>query len=303
MNRAIKRTPAETNRSLRRRAFIATAVLALSVGTGRDASAGQGVLAQIKQSHTVTVGVANEQPYSYVTAGGTVKGFVTDTIGAIFKPLGVDRLNPVILDFSGLIPGLLAGRFQVIGAGDYITPARCKTVGFSNPIYASGMGFIVKAGNPVDLHSLADVKASSGSRVASEIGSSEVGDFKTAGIPQSQVRLYSTDQEALSALEAGRVEAVYLPSIEVAQLVVTAKRPDIELATPFRQLTGPDGKPEFSYGGLAFRKADRELIDYVNTRLEQLRTSGELARILESYGLTTDSVPPTSLTASSLCAG
>src|SRR5699024_3899445 len=82
---------------------------------------GGGVLAEIQESGTVTVGFANEKPYAY-EEDGDLKGAAVDIATAVFAELGVDNVEGHLADFGQLIPGLNAKHFDVITAGMAITP-------------------------------------------------------------------------------------------------------------------------------------------------------------------------------------
>ena len=104
------------------------------------------------------MGIANEPPFGYLETDGTVAGEAPTVARAVFERLGVKGLEPVVVEFGSLIPGLKAGRFDVIAAGMYITPARCREVLFSDPSYKIAEAILVPEGNPLDLHSYRDIR-------------------------------------------------------------------------------------------------------------------------------------------------
>src|SRR5258708_33657321 len=61
-------------------------------------------------------------------------------------------------EFSGLIPGLLAGRFDIVGDSIHWTLARSKVVEFCFPTYYYSEWLAVKKGNPLKINSFADMK-------------------------------------------------------------------------------------------------------------------------------------------------
>src|SRR5690606_34180458 len=65
--------------------------------------------------------------------------------------------QPVLTEWGSLIPGLRASRFDLIAAGMYITPERCKQVLFTDPHYQLPDTLLVKTGNPKNLRSYADI--------------------------------------------------------------------------------------------------------------------------------------------------
>src|SRR5262249_22794392 len=153
----------------------------------------------------LTVGIANEKPYGFVDTDGKPTGAIVDIIRAVLEPYGITEIEANVVDFGALIPGINANRFDIIGAGMYIRPARCKAIAFSNPVTRSGGAFLAKKGNPTGVHSLKDVAANSKVTLGTQTGSSQVEEVKQAGIGQDRVVLFAKDTEALAGLQAGRV--------------------------------------------------------------------------------------------------
>ncbi len=54
----------------------------------------------------------------------------------------------MLTEFGSLIPGLQAGRFDIIAAGMFVNPKRCEQVQFSEPTYGIGQAFLVAEGQP-----------------------------------------------------------------------------------------------------------------------------------------------------------
>jgi len=250
----------------------------------------------------LTAGIANEQPYAYIGTDGNVTGANVEILKAVLAPLGISKIETPITDFGSLVPGLAAGRFDLIGAGLFINPARCKVIGYSNPVTRSGGAFIVKAGNPLNLHSLKDVAANDKVRLATQPGSNQVLEAKNSGIATGNVVLFDKDTEAVAALQAGRVEVVYFPDAEVISLVKKTNSPAIERALPFEQIPDAQGKPSWNFHAYGLPKNDPEFTQAFNEQLARLRGSGELLKILQKYGYTDNELPETSVTAEQRCA-
>jgi polar amino acid transport system substrate-binding protein len=253
------------------------------------------------RSQGLTAGIANEQPYAYIGTDGKVTGANVEILQAILAPLGISKIETPITEFGSLVPGLAAGRFDLIGAGLFINTARCKVIGYSNPVTRSGGAFIVKAGNPLNLHSLKDVAANGKARLATQPGSNQVQEAKDSGIATGNVVLFDKDTEALAALEAGRVDVVYFPDAEIIGLVKKANSPSIERALPFNQIPDAEGKPTWNYHAYGLPKNDPEFTQAFNEQLAKLRASGELLKILQKYGYTENELPPADVTAEQRC--
>jgi polar amino acid transport system substrate-binding protein len=253
------------------------------------------------RSQGLTAGIANEQPYAYIGTDGKVTGANVEILQAILAPLGINKIETPITEFGSLVPGLAAGRFDLIGAGLFINTARCKVIGYSNPVTRSGGAFIVKAGNPLNLHSLKDVAANGKARLATQPGSNQVQEAKDSGIATGNVVLFDKDTEALAALEAGRVDVVYFPDAEIIGLLKKANSPTIERALPFNQIPDAEGKPTWNYHAYGLPKNDPEFTQAFNEQLAKLRASGDLLKILQKYGYTENELPPADITAEQRC--
>jgi polar amino acid transport system substrate-binding protein len=114
-------------------------------------------LQRIQRTGEVRIGYANESPFAYTTPDGTVTGESPEIAKKVFAKLGVRQVDAVLTEWGSLIPGLRAGRFDVIAAGMYVTPERCKQVAFANPQYQIQDTLLTLKGNPKNLQSYADV--------------------------------------------------------------------------------------------------------------------------------------------------
>ena len=54
----------------------------------------------------LVVGLANEKPYAYIETDGTVTGAIIEVLRAALKPMGIDKIEANINEFSALVPGL-----------------------------------------------------------------------------------------------------------------------------------------------------------------------------------------------------
>ncbi|HPJ37060.1 MAG TPA: ectoine/hydroxyectoine ABC transporter substrate-binding protein EhuB [Spirochaetota bacterium] len=254
-------------------------------------------LDRMRKEGVVTIGVANEVPYGYKTPDGKVKGEAPEVIKLVMERMGVKKINAVVTEFGSLIPGLKAGRFDIIAAGLYITPKRCRQVAFTNPTYSIGEGFLVKKGNPKNLHSYDDVKNSNNVKLGAVAATVELGYARKAGIPEERIVIFPDNISAVAGVKSGRIDALATTSITVAKLA--EKEPAVEKAVPF---TDPviDGKSVRGYGALAVRKGDRKLLEVLNAHLREVIGSDAHRKAVRQYGFTEENLPG-NVDASSLC--
>ncbi len=145
-------------------ALVMLIALAVVLDHGMGGKTQGGLLARLRKQGFVRVRYADEAPFAYVNPKtGKLTGESPAVLRVVMAKLGIKHLKGVLTNFGSLIPGLEAHRFDIIAAGMYITPARAREVLFSNPTFALGDGFVVRKGNPLDLHTFADAASSAGS--------------------------------------------------------------------------------------------------------------------------------------------
>ena len=127
---------------------IAAAGLALAAAFLATPSSAQGTLEKAKADGYIRVGFANEAPYGFATPDGELTGEAPEVAKAVLAKMGITQVDGVLTEFGSLIPGLKAGRFDIIAAGMYVNPARCNEIAFSEPSYGIGQAILVPAGNP-----------------------------------------------------------------------------------------------------------------------------------------------------------
>jgi len=250
----------------------------------------------------LVVGIHNRTPWAYRDKDNKVVGIHPDVIRAVFAPLGVKDFEFVVSDFGAMIPGLLAGRFDIIASGVAITPPRCEQVLFSEPDVAVGDSLLVKKGNPLKLHSYEDIAKNPKVRLAGGRGSENTKNAIAAGVPESQISLFPNNEAAVSAILADRADVTTLSVPSAIGVIDEQKVEGIERAVPFKGLIKPNGQPAKLYTGTVFPKSSAKLRDAYNAELAKLRASGGLKPIMEKYNFTADE-DAGAITTAQICAG
>ncbi|MFI9603684.1 ectoine/hydroxyectoine ABC transporter substrate-binding protein EhuB [Streptomyces sp. NPDC004069] len=264
-----------------------------------DSGDGKGSkLEQLRKQGYVKVAYANEAPYGF-EEGGQLKGEAPTLHREIFKALGVDELKPTFSEWDGLIPGLQAGKYDVISAGMAIIPERCQKALFSEPEFVSPTAMMVKKGNPKKLTDLASAKAA-GATVGVMSGAVEKGYVTAAGISESGIRTLQKPQDGADAVAQGRVDAFVLTGISLRWLART--NPKVEVTESFVPVV--DGVRQYSPGGAVFRKNDEELRDAFNEQLKKITSDPDrYVQLVGEYGFGKDTIPPADLKTVDLCKG
>ena len=260
----------------------------------------QNTLERALEQGYVLVGFANESPYAFAQPDGTLTGEAVEVARVVFERMGVGEVVGVLTEFGSLIPGLQAGRFDVITAGMFINPTRCEQVAFADPEYSIGEGLIVKSGNPLNLHSYEDIAANLEVKVGTGAGFLEFNYMLDIGVAENQIVTFPDGQTGIAGLQSNRIDAFTATGPALEDLLSKANDSNLELADPF---TDPviDGESVRGYGGAAFRLADTDFRDAFNVELQALKDSGELAEIIGEFGFGEQSLPG-EVTSVGLCA-
>ncbi|MBL0820229.1 ectoine/hydroxyectoine ABC transporter substrate-binding protein EhuB [Klebsiella pneumoniae] len=252
-------------------------------------------LDKLNKTGEISIGYSNEEPFAYADASGKVTGESPEIARIIFKKLGAKKVDSVLTEWGALIPGLHAGRFDVIAAGMYITPERCKQVLFTDPQYQLGDTLLVKPGNPKKLHSYADFAKNHDLRLAVTAGTVELKYARDSGIADDQIIQVPNTTAQLQAVKAGRADAAIGTALTMKDL---AKKGGSSVAATTDFVDDPS---HIGYGALAFRPQDKELRDKVNAELKKWLGSEEHLRTVAPFGFDKSNI--THKTAAEICKG
>jgi octopine/nopaline transport system substrate-binding protein len=251
-----------------------------------------------------TVNIATEgayEPWNFVEAG-QVKGFEVDLAQDLCKRMQV-TCTVVAQDWDGLIPGLNAGKYDVIMASMNITPKRLEVIDFSRPYAVVLHGFAVQKSGPLANlagtgkgYSLSD-DADAAKKVIDEMAvalkgktlGAQTGTVDSAFLQKyfgsvATIREYKTTEQHDLDLTTGRIDAVFTG---IPALMVTIDKSQNALA-----LAGAQFKSDvFGNGiGAGIRKGDPELRAMFDKAIGAAIADGTLQK-LSTQWLKTDVTP------------
>ena len=229
-----------------------------------------------KDWKTVRIGVEGAYPpFSYVTPEGELAGFDIDIAKALVKAMGAD-VKLVAQDWDGIIPALLAKKYDAIIASMSITEERKKKVAFSNKYYNTPAKFICKKGLMAEF-SRANVK---GKKVGVQLATIHDRYLTDNYGKDVEIKRYGTQDEAYLDLTAGRVDMLLADSIALSDGFL--KKPE---GNDY-QFIGPDLSDPKWFGdgaGIAIRKQDTDLVEKFNAAIKQIRADGTYKKIQDKY--------------------
>lgn len=283
----------------------ATAAVSLLIGCTDPLALDDGsTLERARREGSIRIGFADEAPFAYLdTQRNRVTGEAPEVARVVLRRLGIRKVEGVLTEFGSLIPGLQAGRFDLIAASMYILPRRCKRIAFSNPTYAVRQALIVRRGNPLGLHGYEDVARHPQAKLGVVAGAAEREYARALGIPDERIVVFPSAANALAGVEAGRVHAYAATALTVRDLLSKTQVGNtwVERARPFRQPV-INGKPVIGYGGFGFRQSDQDLIEAFNRELGAFIGTEEHLRLIARFGFTEAELPG-KVAAEALCRG
>jgi polar amino acid transport system substrate-binding protein len=235
-------------------------------------------LARIRRTGMVTVGTeAAYPPFEYVEDGKIV-GYGSDLLAEVVKALGV-RVTQLDLPWQGILPGLLAGKFDFVATTVSINAERAKRYAYTLPI-ADGMPWVMKRRNDP----MTKVSDLNGKVVATQLASAAEPVAKAldarlkaaGGTGLRNLRLFTAFPETYVALASREVDAVIQSLPPLAVLV--KKQPNVfSLMAPVNAEAPP------AFVAWVARPEDTDLRDFISGVFRRLRDDGTMYRLQDKW--------------------
>jgi polar amino acid transport system substrate-binding protein len=262
-----------------KRSLLMLALCAASVGAHAEDQ-----LAKVKKAGELVVGTEMQfAPFDFLD-NGQQAGFNKDLFAEIGKEMGV-KVRFIDLPWPSVLPGLDAGKFDMVGGPLTMTKARADRYAFTLPI-ADATDALLKRANDPAIKTSADI---AGKTVGAGKSSAQLDQLKTyiTTLPKApEIREYVDNNQAYADLAAGRISAVANSLKNIAY--VAKQRPE-----QFAVVQPAFGsKVYFAY---CLRKdADsKPLLDAFNDALVKLNKDGRLATLQKKWFGTAMDVPTT----------
>jgi len=227
------------------------------------------LLNTIKARGTLLVGLEGTYPpFNFVnTKTQKLDGFDVDVAKMIASKLGV-KIKFVKTEWSAILAGLSAGKFDIIVNQVGITPQRKQTFDFSVPYVASSPQLILRKNDTADYKSFADLKGK-------KLGVGQGSNYETLAKAQKGVivKSYPGAPEYLSDLVDKRIDAALNDQLMTAYLVKTSHIPIRGGAIV--------GTPKFN--GIPFRKGNPKFKAALDKILETSFKDGQFAKISDKW--------------------
>ncbi len=226
--------------------------------------AGKSIIETIQKQRVIRVGMSTFVPWAMKDKHGNLIGFEIDVAKKLAGDMGV-KIEFVPTAWSGIIPALLTGKFDVIIGGMGITPKRNLKVNFTIPYDYSGMSMVASKALAKGFSSIDDFNKKQVT-IAARLGTTaEQAAHKY--MPNATLRLFENEGQALQELHLGRVHA-FISSAPMPKFHAL-KYPD-KLFVPI--------KDNFTKEpiGFAIKKGDHDALNFLNNWILNMHAQGFL---------------------------
>jgi polar amino acid transport system substrate-binding protein len=207
---------------------------------------------EIKKRGTLIVGLATFVPWAMRSKTGDLIGYEVDVAKKLAEDMGV-KVELVPTAWDGIIPALLAGKFDFIIGGMTITPARNLTVNFTAPYSATGVHVAANKKLAAGFSKIEDFNKADVTLVARR-GSSAAATAQRF-FPKATLRQFDDDAQSILEVVNGRAHA----------LVATVPRPAFAVLDNPDTLFLPFPDPIVKQAdAMAVRKGDPDSLNFLN---------------------------------------
>ena len=253
---------------MRRTATALLAIAAVVAGTS---------LATAKDWKEIRVGTdATYPPFESVDASGAFVGFDIDILNAICEDIGA-KCTFVNQDFDGIIPALLAGKFDVIDSSLSITAEREKQIDFSAMYYNTPPAVVARK----DAGIKGVTKEDLAGKIVGVQSSTTHANYAQQTYTDSTIKLYPSADQFKLDLVNGRLDAVTDDIVVLGDWLKTAPEAQ-ECCT----LVGTVKIVPEIHGlgqGFGVRKEDKDLTALLNKGIADIRANGTYKKINDKY--------------------
>lgn len=234
-----------------------------------------GATQAVSQDKTIKIGTEGAYPpFNNLTSDGKLVGFDIDIANALCEEMQV-KCEFVVNDWDGMIPSLIAGKFDAVIASMSITEERKEKVDFSEKYYNTPPAIAVPKDS--DISEASDAGLSG--RIIGAQSSTTHSNYAEEKLSSADIRLYPTPDEYKLDIANGRVDAVVDDVIVLSEWL---KTDDGACCKLLGTLT-PDPVINGEGAGIAVRKGEDELREMFTTAIAAIRENGKYKEINDKY--------------------
>lgn len=256
---------------------LAVLVAPLWAGDVRQDLIKEGTIEQVIAKNKLRVGFSTFVPWAMKDKKGNYTGYEIEVAKQLAEDMGVDAVF-VPTKWSGIIPALLTGKFDIIIGGMGITPGRNLKVNFSDPYEFSGMSIVANSklaagSSELEAFNKPDVT------IVARIGTTAATAAKKY-LPKAKLRLFDDEGQALQEVLNKRAVA----------MVSSQPFPEFQTLKYSGKLYLPLAGETFTKEpiGFAIRKGDVDFLNFLNNWIRVKNADGWLPERYDYWFTTQD---------------
>ena len=234
-------------------------------------------LAMAKDWKEIQVGTdATYPPFESVDASGNFVGFDIDILNAICEDIGA-KCTYVNQDFDGIIPALLAGKFDVIDSSLSITAEREKSIDFTNKYYNTPAAIVARKDAGIKGVTVDDL---AGKTIGVQSSTTHA-NYAQQTYTKSTIKLYPSADQFKLDLVNGRLDAVNDDIVVLEDWLKNS--PDAQKCC---ELVGTIKLVPKIHGigiGFGVRKENKDLTALLNKGIADILANGTYKKINDKY--------------------
>ncbi|KAF0864182.1 transporter substrate-binding domain-containing protein [Pseudomonas sp. LD120] len=230
------------------------------------------IAASTAQAETLKIATEGAYPpFNYVDSSNQLHGFDVDIANALCEQMKVE-CTIVAQDWEGIIPALLAKKYDAVVASMIATDERKKKIAFTNHYYRTPLSVAVAKDSDIS-DAQTDFKGRSVGAQASSTQAIYAEDhYGPAG---ADVKFYPTLDEANSDLAAGRVDGVIADKFPLLAWAESAGKDCCKIIGDVNGTTAD--------ASIAVRQEDNALRERLNQALDAIVANGTYQKISSRY--------------------
>ncbi|SMB86715.1 amino acid ABC transporter substrate-binding protein, PAAT family [Desulfonispora thiosulfatigenes DSM 11270] len=238
---------------------------------GEETATGDGSWKRVQDAGKIKAGLDDGfPPMGFRNDKGELVGFDIDMGKEITKRTGLE-IEWVPTDWNGIVPSLLAKKFDVIHSGMNMWEERKEAINFAGPYGVASQVILVKKDNNDKIESLEDLKDQV---IGTQLGGTGQQESSKAGFDEKNMKLYNKFPEAFADLDNGRTVAVVVDSFAAPEWLKTGK---------YKKVGQEIGMNKEAVIGIGVRKEDKELRDQLDAVIKEMLEDGTLTKLSNEW--------------------
>ena len=230
---------------------------------GSSEEGGSEEIATAQEGKLIMATNAEFPPYEFYE-GDEIVGIDAEIAAAVAEELGLE-LQIEDMAFDAIITAVTSGKADIGAAGMTVTPDREENVSFTDTYAEASQVVIVPEGSEI-----ASPDDLAGKKIGVQLGTT--GDIYSADVEDATVERYNKGFEAVQSLQSGKIDAVVIDE-QPAKVFVAENEGLVTIDDAYE-------KEEYA---IALDKGNTELLEKINASIKNLKDSGKLQEIIDSY--------------------